>query len=89
MSISEILATIQGEILDPFIALLFVIATAVFMYGIIRYVIGGGEKDIEAGKKLILYGIIGMTIMVSAWGIVRIFCEFFDTCVLLEDAFGG
>lgn len=87
MSISDILEKIQEEILNPFIALLFVVATAVFMYGIIRYVIGGGEKDIETGKKLILYGIIGMTIMVSAWGIVRIFCEFFGTCVYIEDVF--
>lgn len=88
MSISDILEKIQEEILNPFIALLFVIATAVFMYGIIVYVIGGGEKNIDTGKKLILYGIIGMTIMVSAWGIVRIFCEFFGTCVAIEDAFG-
>lgn len=87
MSIADILEKIQEEILNPFIALLFVVATAVFMYGIIRYVIGGGEKDIETGKKLILYGIIGMTIMVSAWGIVRIFCEFFDTCIYIEDVF--
>lgn len=87
MSIADILEKIQEEILNPFIALLFVVATAVFMYGIIIYVIGGGEKNIETGKKLILYGIIGMTIMVSAWGIVGIFCEFFGTCEDIADVF--
>ena len=81
-TVSGLLAKIQSELLTPLINLLFVLATVVFLWGVINYVIGskGDQKKLDAGKQIMLWGIIGMAIMASAWGIVRIICRFFDTC---------
>lgn len=73
---------INTELLNPAIALLFVLATLLFFWGIVRYVIGsqGDQTSLDQGKQLMIWGIIGMSIMASAWGIVKAICSFFGTC---------
>jgi len=82
MTIKTLLDKIQTEILNPLIQLLFVAATVVFLWGVIQYVIGskGNEQQLQKGRQVMLWGIIGMFIMVSAWGIIKILCNFFGTC---------
>jgi len=82
MTLDQLLNNITEQILKPVINILFILATVIFLWGIISYVIGsrGDEKKLEQGKKIMLWGIIGMTIMVSAWGIVGMICEFLGTC---------
>lgn len=54
------------------IPLLFAVATVVFIWGIVMYVIyDGGEKK-ERGHRFMIYGLIGLTVMFSVWGLVRI-----------------
>lgn len=81
-TVTDLLTKIQNQLLNPLINLLFVLATVVFLWGVIRYVIGsqGDPKNLDAGKKIMFWGIIGMAIMASAWGIVKIICRFFGTC---------
>lgn len=70
--------TIQGiifaaqDVLNVVIPVLFVLATVVFLWGIIRYVTAGGNEDnLKQGKQLIIWGLVGLAIMVAVWGIVR------------------
>lgn len=61
------------QILNSSIMILIGVATVVFMYGIIQYVLAGGdEKKLSAGKSYMLYGIIGLTVMVAMWGFVNL-----------------
>lgn len=80
--LNELITKIQTGILTPVINLLFVLATVIFLWGVIQYVIGsqGDTAKLEKGKQVMIWGIIGMTIMASAWGIVGILCSFFETC---------
>jgi len=73
---------IQTGILTPLIDLLFVLATVVFLWGVVQYVIGsqGDKEKVSKGKQIMVWGIVGMVIMISAWGIVRLLCNFFRTC---------
>ena len=73
---------IATKILSPIIVLLFGIAMVILLWGIIQYVIGaqGDSNKLKQGRNVIIYGIIGMTIMASAWGLVRMLCNFFETC---------
>ncbi len=48
---------------------MFAIAIVVFAYGVFQ-VVWGGEESREKGKKSMLFGVIGMFIMMSAWGII-------------------
>ena len=85
-TIEGIISKITTEILNPLIVLLFALATLVFVFGLIQFVMGsqGNASALETGKKAILWGLIGMFIMASAWSIVRLFCDFFfsdESCI--------
>lgn len=81
-TIGTLLRNIQTGILNPVIAFLFTIATLVFLWGVLNYVIGiyGDEKKLDEAKRTMAWGIIGLLVMYSAWGIVKVLCAFFSTC---------
>lgn len=54
------------------IPLLFILATVVFLYGVVKYVVAGGdEKKMDSGKQFMIYGVIGLFVMLTVWGIVN------------------
>jgi hypothetical protein len=59
------------DIIQYVIPLIFSIALVAFLWGIFQYFFSGAEKKEEA-KDFLLYGIIGLFIMVSVWGLVKI-----------------
>lgn len=59
------------------IPILFAIAVIVFVWGVFRYVIAEGE-DKQVGKNVMFYGIIGLFVMVSVWGLVTLVYNTFD-----------
>jgi len=72
MNIDQLLANINRYILNPFIGFLFVLASILFMFGLVRFYIAGEAKDREQGKRHMIYGILGMFIMLSVFGIMRL-----------------
>ncbi len=56
------------------VPLIFAIAFIVFIWGIFQYFVAGGhdEEAKDKGKSLMLYGIVGIAIMASVWGLVAI-----------------
>ena len=79
MTIQEIIEKITQEILNPIIYLLFAAAMIMFVVGIIKYILSASPQQVDQGKKTMLYGIIGLFVMASALGIVKILCNFFET----------
>lgn len=74
MSVEEIANTFIRVIINPALALMFGAALLVFMWGIIEYLYAlnvKGETS-EEGRKHMLWGIIGMFIMVASYTIVTI-----------------
>ena len=66
-------AKLNEVILFPLIALLSGIAFLVFIYGCIIYIFNGNSDTArEEGKKHMMYGIIGLVVMISAWGLLSI-----------------
>lgn len=69
--IKDLLGKISTFILNPIIGLLFAIAFLVFFYGIFEFISSEtADAKREQGKKKIFYGLIGMFIMFSAYGLV-------------------
>ena len=63
---------ISTEILDPIIAIMFALATMYFFYGVAAYIWNPDNEEVrEKGKIGMLYGLIGMFIMVAVFGILR------------------
>ena len=55
------------------ITLLFAAAVLVFLYGVFEYVKDSGSEDARStGRNHMLWGVVGMFIMISAFGIMRI-----------------
>jgi hypothetical protein len=70
---ARFVATLNSVILYPLIALLSGIAFLVFVYGAAEYVFNATNDSARAeGKKHIMYGIIGLFVMVSAFAILRL-----------------
>jgi hypothetical protein len=65
-------------IVDPIILVIFAAGFFMFMYGFVKFLWGsaGGEID-DNGKRHMLWGVIGMFVMVCTWGILNIMLSTF------------
>ena len=61
------------EIINPIIGILFAGALVYFMYGLMIFILNAGDQAKRGeGKNHIMYGLIGMTVMVSVYAILEI-----------------
>ena len=67
-----------GDILNIIIPILIVLAIVYFIWGVIQYVISDDEEAKQAGRNRIIYGIIGLAVIVGVWGLVAILTQTFD-----------
>lgn len=74
------LISVIGDILVNVVPLLIGIAVIVFLIGVIRYVTVGREEEEKraSARNMMIYGIIGIFVMVSVWGLVNILGGTFD-----------
>jgi hypothetical protein len=73
MSVTGLINNIEQYILNPLIALLFAIAFLIFFIGIFQMIVDSQSgKDTGESKKKVLYGLIGMFVMFSAYGLVHL-----------------
>lgn len=77
------ITTIQGfmckisEILNAAIPVLVALGVVYFVFGVITYIVGGDEEAKKKGRTRIIYGIIGLAIIIGVWGLVRILTNTF------------
>jgi uncharacterized membrane protein (GlpM family) len=66
-----------SEGLNTIIVFLFLIATVIFLWGVVRYIAAGGdEEEVKAARSMIIWGIIFLAVMVAVWGFVNIVLDF-------------
>ena len=59
--------------------IIIALAVLVFMWGIFQFVRASDNEDQrKEGRAYMLYGIIGIFVMISLWGFVRILTNTFD-----------
>jgi len=81
MTIDEFIFNLGIAIFNPLIMLIFAIALIVFLWGIIEYIKGAGSPDSrEQGTRHIIWGLVGLTIMSTVYGIIQL---------ALDTVFGG
>lgn len=60
-------------IIQPLIGFLMALALALFVWGAGQFILASGDaQKLESGKKNLLYGLIGLFIMTSVLGILRV-----------------
>jgi heme/copper-type cytochrome/quinol oxidase subunit 2 len=74
-----------GEILNTIIPILIVLGVVYFVWGVISYMIGADEEAKKKGRDKVIYGIIGLVVIVGMWGLVRIVTSTFQ----LDNSTGG
>jgi hypothetical protein len=52
------------------------IAVVVFIYGVIKYILATGADDKAVARGYIIYGIIGIAVIVSLFGLIRLLQNF-------------
>lgn len=77
--LGDAIGVVTNLITKSIIPLVFALALAVFLWGVVQYVINSGEEaKKEKAKQFMIWGIIGLTVMVGVWGLVAILGETFD-----------
>ena len=71
-SVTSLLGKIANLILNPLIILGFVIATIYLFYGIVDMIWGASGGDLDKKKNNVIYGVVGLFIMFSVYGILRL-----------------
>ncbi|MEK7068813.1 MAG: hypothetical protein AAB947_00355 [Patescibacteria group bacterium] len=79
MSGEQLLVNFRDFIINPAILLIFTSGFFLFVWGLVQFLLNlnqGGEN--EEGKQHILWGIVGMFIMASIYGILALLDNTFD-----------
>ena len=67
----NLLFSINEQILNPLIFLLMALASLQFIWGLLVYVKDSDNDEVrENGKRHMIYGVIGLAIMISVFGII-------------------
>ncbi len=67
------LLTLVGTTLSALVPLAIGLAVVLFLFGVIKYVTAGdNEEGRKNGRQLMLWGIVGLFVMVSVWGLVMV-----------------
>lgn len=67
----KVIEPIVKNVVNPLVGLVFAIAVVVFAYGVFQVIWNAEDGDARTrGKNAMWGGLIGMFIMVSAWGII-------------------
>ena len=76
-TVDDILRSISTT-LQTIIGMLFVIATLIFLWGVVQFIAkSGDEAGREKAKGIMTWGIIGLAVMAAAWGVVQVLINYF------------
>ena len=79
-SAGQLLIKVTAAIVNPIITLFFIGALCIFVFGIFQFIRGAdNEEERRKGQKHMMWGIVGLFIMVAVFGIIRIIINFVGT----------
>lgn len=67
-----------GNILNKIIPVVIVLGVLYFVWGVVSFVLAGDEEAKTAGRDRMIWGIIGLVVIVGMWGLVRIVANTFN-----------
>src|SRR3989344_6317145 len=71
--LDSFLGKINAQIVNPLITLLFALAIGFFLWGVVEFIINqSSEEKKTSGKNHMIWGIVGIAIMLGVWGILNV-----------------
>jgi len=61
-----------GNILNKVVPILIVLGVVFFVWGVVTYVISSDEEAKKKGRNRMIWGLIGLVVIVGMWGLVKI-----------------
>lgn len=66
------LVTQIGAVVKVALPIVVALALLVFFWGLVKFIFNQGNEEAKAdGKKLMLWGLIALFVMISVWGLVN------------------
>lgn len=88
-SITTLMKSVNRVIINPLIILLFALAVVYFVYGLVKYLLSPDNEEVrKSSKQHMLWGIIGMFIMVAVFGIMGLILNTLEVKNINEGAPG-
>lgn len=76
---NSFLTNVNREIINPLITFLFALALVYFLYGMFEFIMNGANDEKRSvGKSHMMWGIIGLTIMMGVWAILGVILSTFN-----------
>ena len=73
MDLDKFIANVDNMIINPLIGFLFALAIAFFLYGVLEFFMNQeNEEKKTTGKSHMIWGVVGITIMLGVWTILGI-----------------
>jgi len=89
-SLDSFLVNVNSQIINPLISFLFALAIIYFLYGVFQFI---GHQDNEEkrtqSKQHMIWGIVGITIMLAVWTILGIILNTFNITDIKIDSDSG
>ena len=61
------------KILAPIGPLLITLALLLFIWGLVKFIrSSGNEEDVKKGRQMMTWGIIGLFVIITIWGLVAV-----------------
>jgi predicted membrane channel-forming protein YqfA (hemolysin III family) len=61
-----------GTLLNAIVPVLIALGVVYFVWGVITYVVSNDEEAKKAGRDRIIFGIIGLAVIIGVWGLVNL-----------------
>jgi uncharacterized membrane protein YidH (DUF202 family) len=87
-SAKTLMNSINRVIINPLIIFLVALAMAYFLYGVARYLLSPENEEVrKASRSHMIWGIVGMFIMISVFGIMQLILDTIgETSIKLNSA---
>ena len=61
-----------GQLLNAVVPVLIALGVLYFVWGVVTYVIASDEEAKKKGRDRIIFGIIGLAVVIGLWGLVNL-----------------
>jgi hypothetical protein len=78
-NVDQFIMNVNRLIINPLIALLFALALVYFLWGMFQFIANGANEEKKTeGKSHMLWGIIGLTIMMGVFALLNLILSTFN-----------
>ena len=74
-NLNQMISNLDTYLVNPALLIIFAAGFFLFTWGLFQLMVAmstGAEEDIKTGKNHMIWGIVGMVIMVSVYGIISL-----------------